>query len=61
MDFIVEGLSNSVKDNVAKISSDKELWDKLHNIYSSPIRESDIAEEYVGTKKEVRYSSCQKD
>jgi hypothetical protein len=40
MDFILEGLPDSVKDKVGKCSSAKELWDKLHNIYSSPITES---------------------
>jgi hypothetical protein len=42
MDFILEGLPDSVKDKVGKCSSAKELWDKLHNIYSSPITESEI-------------------
>jgi hypothetical protein len=61
MDFIMEGLPDSVKDKVGKCSSAKELWDKLHNIYSSPITESDIAKEDTGTEQEVRCSSCQTD
>jgi hypothetical protein len=40
MDFIWEGLPNPVREKVGKCSSAKELWDKLHNIYSSPITES---------------------
>jgi hypothetical protein len=39
MDFILEGLPDSVKEKVGKCSSTKELWDKLHNLYfeESPI------------------------
>jgi hypothetical protein len=33
MDFILEGLPDSVKEKEGKCSSTKELWDKLHNIY----------------------------
>jgi hypothetical protein len=33
MDFILERLSDPVKDKVGKCSLTKELWDKLHNIY----------------------------
>ena len=40
MDFIMEGLCDSTKDKVGNFSSAKEIWDKLHNIYSSPIIES---------------------
>jgi hypothetical protein len=40
MDFIWEGLPDPVREKVGKCSSTKELWDKLHNIYSSPITES---------------------
>jgi hypothetical protein len=36
MDFIMEGLLDSIKDKVGKFSSAKEIWDKLHNIYFSP-------------------------
>jgi hypothetical protein len=61
MDFILEGLYDSVKDKVGKCSSTKELWDKLHNIYSSPITESENAKEDAGTEQEERCSSCQTD
>jgi len=37
MDFIWEVLPNLVRENVGKCSSIKEIWDKLHEIYSSPI------------------------
>jgi hypothetical protein len=37
MDFIWEGLPNPVREKVCKCSSAKELWDKLHDIYYSPI------------------------
>jgi hypothetical protein len=50
MDFIMEGLPDSVKEKVGKSSSAKEIWDKLHNIYYSPITESKIAKEDTGTK-----------
>jgi hypothetical protein len=40
MDFISEGLPNQVREKVGKYSSAKELWDKLHDIYSSPIGDS---------------------
>jgi hypothetical protein len=59
MDFIMEGFRDSIKDKVGKCSLAKELWDKLHNIYSSPIRNSDISKEYVDIEKEVRCSTCQ--
>jgi len=55
----VEGLHDSVKDKVGKCSWAKELWDKLHNVYSYPITESNIVEEDAGTEQEVRCSSCQ--
>jgi hypothetical protein len=58
MDFIMEGLPDSVKDKVGKCSSAKELWDKLHNIYSSPITESENAKD--DAEQEVRCSSCDK-
>jgi hypothetical protein len=61
MDFILEGLYDSVKDKVGKCSSTKELWDKLHNIYSSPITESENVKEDAGTDQEERCSSCQTD
>jgi hypothetical protein len=37
IDFIWEGLPNLVREKVGKRSSTKELWDKLHDIYSTPI------------------------
>jgi hypothetical protein len=40
MDFIWEGLPKSVREKVGKCSSSKELWDNLHDIYSSPIADS---------------------
>jgi hypothetical protein len=45
MDFIWEGLPNLVREKVGKCSSAKELWDKLHDIYSSPITDSENAKE----------------
>jgi hypothetical protein len=36
MDFILEGLPNSVKDKVGKFSSAKDIWDKLHNLVFLP-------------------------
>jgi hypothetical protein len=61
MDFILEGLYDSVKDKVGKRSSAKELWDKLHDIYSSPITDSENGKEDVGIEQEERCSSCQTD
>ena len=49
MDFILEGLYDSIKDKVGKCSSTKEIWDKLDNIYSSPITKSENSKEYVLT------------
>jgi hypothetical protein len=45
MDFIWEGLPNPVREKVGKCSLAKEIWDKLHNVYSSPIKESENAKE----------------
>jgi hypothetical protein len=63
MDFIWEGLPDPVREKVGKCSSAKELWDKLHNLYSkeSPITESDPIKESAGTEQEERCSSCQTD
>jgi len=61
MDFILEGLPVSVKDKVGKFSPAKKLWDKLHNIYSSPIVESEIAKKDTVAEQEVKFSSCQTD
>jgi hypothetical protein len=59
MDFIWEGLPNMVREKVGTCSSTKELWNKLHNIYSSPIIDSENSKEYAGTKQEEICSSCQ--
>jgi hypothetical protein len=61
MDFIWEGLPNSVRENIGKCSSAKEIWDNLHDIYSSPITNLENAKEYADTEKEERCSSCQID
>jgi hypothetical protein len=61
MDFIWEGLPNLVREKVGKCSLAKELWDKLHDIYSSPITDSENAKEYVGTDQEEICSPCQTD
>jgi hypothetical protein len=52
MDFIWEGLPNSVREKVGKFSSAKELWGNLHDIYSSPITDSKNAKEDVDTDQE---------
>ena len=52
MDFIWEGLPKPVRENVGKFSSAKEIWDKLHDIYSSPIADSKNAKEDVGIDQE---------
>jgi hypothetical protein len=61
MDFIWEGLPKPVREKVGKCSSSKELWDKLHDIYSSPIADSENAKEDEDTEKEERFLSCQTD
>jgi hypothetical protein len=61
MDFIWEGLCDSTKDKVGKCSSTKEIWDKLHDIYSSPITESKMPNEDTDAEQEERCSSCQTD
>jgi hypothetical protein len=60
MDFIWEGLPNLVREKVGKCSSTKKLWDKLHNLYYSPITESKNAKEDAGTEQEEIFSSCQR-
>jgi hypothetical protein len=50
MDFIWEGLPNLVREKVGKCSSAKELWDKLHDIYSSSIADSKNAKEDAYTE-----------
>jgi hypothetical protein len=62
MDFILEGLPDPVKDKVEKCSSTKNLWDKLHNLYSKRshnITEPEHIKEDVGTEREGICSSCQ--
>jgi hypothetical protein len=54
MDFIWEGLPNLVREKVGKCSSAKEIWDKLHDIYSSPITD-------LENDKEELCSPCQTD
>jgi hypothetical protein len=61
MDFIWEGLPNSVAEKVGKCSSTKELWDKLHDIYSSPIANLENYKEDVDTDQEELCSPCQID
>jgi hypothetical protein len=61
MDFIWEGLPNLVRENVGNFSSVKEIWDKLHDIYSSPIADSENAKEDIGTDQEEICSPCQTD
>jgi hypothetical protein len=57
MDFILEGLPDSVKEKVGKCSSAKELWDKLHNIYfeESPITkpENDLKKMQEKTRRNM--------
>jgi hypothetical protein len=61
MDFMWEGLPNRVREKVGKSSSAKELWDKLHDTYSSPIIDSENAKEDAGTDQEEICSPCQTD
>jgi hypothetical protein len=61
MDFIWEGLPNPVKEKVGKCSSTKEPLDKLHDIYSSPIADSENAKEDAHTDQEELCSPCQID
>ena len=59
MDFIGEGLPNLVREKVGKCSSTKEIWDKLHDIYSSPITDSENAKKDADTDQEELCSPCQ--
>jgi hypothetical protein len=52
MDFIWEGLPNPVIEKVGKCSSAKEIWDKLHDIYSSPIADLENSKEDANTDQE---------
>jgi hypothetical protein len=51
MDFIWEGLPNPVRQKVGKCSSVKELWDKLHDIYSSHITDLENAKERYKSRR----------
>jgi hypothetical protein len=59
MDFIWEGLPNPIREKVGKCSLAKELWDKLHDIYSSPIKNLEKSKEDAGTYQEEICSPCQ--
>jgi hypothetical protein len=61
MDLIWEGLPNPVREKVGKFLSTKEIWDKLHDIYSSPITDSENAKEDGGKYQEEICSPCQTD
>jgi hypothetical protein len=61
MDFIWEGLPNLVREKVGKFSSAKELWDKLHEIYSSPITDLENVKADAETNQEELCSPCQED
>jgi hypothetical protein len=61
MDFISEELPNLVREKVGKCSTTKEIWDKLHGIYSSPITNSENAKEDVDTNQKELCSPCQTD
>jgi hypothetical protein len=61
MDFIWEGLLNPVREKVGKCSSTKELWDKLYDMYSSPIIDSENAKEDACIDQEEICSPCQTD
>jgi hypothetical protein len=61
MDFILEGLPNLVREKVGKCSSTKELCDKLHDIYSSPIADLENVKEDADIDQEELCSPCQMD
>jgi hypothetical protein len=61
MDFMGKGLPNLIREKVGKCSSAKEIWDKLHDIYSSPITDSKNAKEDASTDQEEICSPCQID
>jgi hypothetical protein len=60
MDFIWEGLPDPIRENVAKFSLAKELWDNLHNLYFEqyPITKPEDSKEDARTEKEEIFSSC---
>jgi hypothetical protein len=66
MDVILDGLLDLMKFKVGKFSSAKELWDKIHTIYSKgsllviiELEHADHNKEYVEIHQEERSSSCQ--
>jgi hypothetical protein len=61
MNFIWEGLPNTVRENVGKCSPVEELWDKLHDIYFSPITYSENFKEDAYINQEELCSPCQTD
>ena len=61
MDFIWEELPNSVRENVGKCPLAKEIWDKLHDIYYSPITNSKNSKEDPYIDQEELCSPCQTD
>jgi hypothetical protein len=61
MDFICEGLPNPLREKFGKCSSVKELLDNLHDIYSSPITDSENLKEDGDTNQEELCSPCQGD
>jgi hypothetical protein len=61
MDFIWEGLRNPVREKVGKCSSSKELWVKLHDIYSLTIANLENVKEDAGIDQEEICSPCQID
>jgi hypothetical protein len=50
-----------VREKVGKCSSAKEIWDKLHDIYSSHIADLENAKEDEDTDQEELCSPCQTD
>jgi hypothetical protein len=65
MDAILDGLSDLVKVKVGQCSSTKEIWDKLHNLYSkgsllviTEPEHVDQDKEDVEIEQEERSSSC---
>jgi hypothetical protein len=58
IDFIWEGLLNLVREKVGKCSSAKEIWNKLHDIYSSPITNSKNSKDDADIDQEELCSPC---
>jgi hypothetical protein len=63
MDFIWEGLPDSIREKVNKCSLVKELWVKLHNLYFEkyPLTKPENYKEDAIIEQEERCSSCQID